>query len=202
MIFVTNSTSDIFRNCYVISRAVRRVKLRQFWNLTSGIYAKYHTMLLNLQKVCYFHCRYFKLSWNTTAPSQSNCRNFSCSGITGKPLTYAFGRTSTEISTKNKWKAQNAIWSSAFFDVNILGRSYQKPKKLTGSSISYAHKKFSIKNSQYIHHNWTRNHHKVKLVLTSKGTKRMLLFLFFIVSAQLKSLLSLLLCCYSSFVLV
>ena len=28
-----------------------------------------------------FTCRYFKLSWNTTALSQSNCRNFSCSGI-------------------------------------------------------------------------------------------------------------------------
>ena len=28
-----------------------------------------------------FTCRYFKLSSNTTALSQSNCRNFSCSGI-------------------------------------------------------------------------------------------------------------------------
>jgi len=28
-----------------------------------------------------FACRYFKLSWNTTAVSQSNCRNFSCSSI-------------------------------------------------------------------------------------------------------------------------
>ena len=28
-----------------------------------------------------FTCRYFKLSWNTTALSQSNCRIFSCSGI-------------------------------------------------------------------------------------------------------------------------
>ena len=28
-----------------------------------------------------FACRYFKLSWNTTAQSQSNCRNFSCSSI-------------------------------------------------------------------------------------------------------------------------
>ena len=28
-----------------------------------------------------FTCRYFKLSWNTTALSQSNCRNFSCSSI-------------------------------------------------------------------------------------------------------------------------
>ena len=29
-----------------------------------------------------FTCRYFKLSWNTTALSQSNCRNLSCSSIT------------------------------------------------------------------------------------------------------------------------
>ena len=28
-----------------------------------------------------FTCRYFRLSWNTTALSQSNCRNFSCSSI-------------------------------------------------------------------------------------------------------------------------
>ena len=28
-----------------------------------------------------FTCRYFKLSRNTTALSQSNCRNFSCSSI-------------------------------------------------------------------------------------------------------------------------
>ena len=28
-----------------------------------------------------FKCRYFKLSWNTTALSQSNCRNFSCGSI-------------------------------------------------------------------------------------------------------------------------
>ena len=28
-----------------------------------------------------FTCRYFKLSWNTTALSQSNCRNFSFSSI-------------------------------------------------------------------------------------------------------------------------
>ena len=28
-----------------------------------------------------FKCRYFKLSWNTTALSQWNCRNFSCSSV-------------------------------------------------------------------------------------------------------------------------
>ena len=36
------------------------------------------------QKVVIFTCRYFKLSWNTTALSQSNCRNFSCSSIITK----------------------------------------------------------------------------------------------------------------------
>ena len=30
-----------------------------------------------------FTCRYFKLSWNTSALSQSNCRNFSGSSISG-----------------------------------------------------------------------------------------------------------------------
>ena len=31
-----------------------------------------------------FTCRYFKLSWNTTILTQSNCRKFSCSSITTK----------------------------------------------------------------------------------------------------------------------
>ena len=34
-----------------------------------------------------FTCRYFKLRWNTTALSQSNCRNFSCSSIMRKMKT-------------------------------------------------------------------------------------------------------------------
>ena len=33
------------------------------------------------KKVVIFTCRYFKLSWNTTSLSQSNCRNFVCSSI-------------------------------------------------------------------------------------------------------------------------
>ena len=62
--------------------------LRQFWNITSGIYAKYHVQILLLfvytttrKRFVIFTCRYFKLSWNITALSQSNCRNFSCSSI-------------------------------------------------------------------------------------------------------------------------
>ena len=62
--------------------------LRQFWNITSGIYAKYHIQIMLLfvytttrKRFVIFTCRYFKLSWNTTTLSQSNCSNFSCSSI-------------------------------------------------------------------------------------------------------------------------
>ena len=66
--------------------------LRQFWNITSGIYVKYHVQIMLLfvytttrKRFVIFTCKYFKLSWNhlwnTTALSHSNCRNFPCSSI-------------------------------------------------------------------------------------------------------------------------
>ena len=65
-------------------------ELRRFWNITSGIYAKYHVQIMLLfvytttrKRFVIFTSRYFKLSWNTTALSQSNFRNFSCSSIMG-----------------------------------------------------------------------------------------------------------------------
>ena len=71
-----------------IPRVIYQKNLRQFWNITSGIYAKYHVQIMLLfvyttthKRFVIFTCRYFKLSWNTTTLSQSNCRNFSCSGI-------------------------------------------------------------------------------------------------------------------------
>ena len=54
----------------------------------SGIYATYHVQIMLLfvytptrKQFVIFTCRYFKLSLNTTALSQSNCRNFSCRSI-------------------------------------------------------------------------------------------------------------------------
>ena len=72
-----------------ISRAViGEWNLWQFGNITSGIYAKCHAQIMLLfvytttrKSFVIFTCRYFKLSWNTTALSQSNYRNFSCSSI-------------------------------------------------------------------------------------------------------------------------
>ena len=39
----------------------------------------YLFILLPAMVFGFFTCRYFKLNKNTTAVSQSNCRNFSCS---------------------------------------------------------------------------------------------------------------------------
>ena len=65
--------------------------LRQFRNFTSGIYAKYHVQIMLLfvytnthKRFVIFTFSYFKLSWNTTALSQSNCRNFSWSSMYNK----------------------------------------------------------------------------------------------------------------------
>ena len=77
----------IFQNCYTkFHEPLGEWNLRQFWNITSGIYAKYHIQIMllfvyttTLKRFVIFTCRYFKLSWNTTALRQSNCRNFSCS---------------------------------------------------------------------------------------------------------------------------
>ena len=82
--------SDIwhkYQECY-FEIVIRNFNLRQFWNIMSGIFAKYHVQIMLLfvytttpKRFVIFTCRYFKLSWDTTALSQSNCRNFSSSSI-------------------------------------------------------------------------------------------------------------------------
>ena len=73
---------------YEISQAFRRVKFETIlkyhkwylWQISrtnQAIICLYNYP----QKVVIYTCRYFKLSWNTTALGQSNCRNFSCSSI-------------------------------------------------------------------------------------------------------------------------
>ena len=76
--------SDISNFLYVISPAVRWVKFETIlknheWYLHQ--ISCYYCLYYYLQKVVIFTCRYFKLSWNTSALSQSNCRSFSCSSI-------------------------------------------------------------------------------------------------------------------------
>ena len=101
MIFGINTTSDISRLLHVISRAVRRVKFETIlkyhkWYLCQMSRTNHAIICLYYypQKVVIFTCKYFKLSWNTTALSQSNCRFFSCSSITRrtekKAVTHKF----------------------------------------------------------------------------------------------------------------
>ena len=78
MIFGIYTTSDISKLLYVISWAVRRVKFETM--------LKYHKWYLcQLSRTNYaIICLYYypqKVCWNTTALSQSNCRNFSCGSI-------------------------------------------------------------------------------------------------------------------------
>ena len=88
VIFGINTTSDISKLLYIISRAVRWVKLETIFKyLWWYLWQISHT---NPAIICYitthkrfviFTCWYFKLSWNITALSQWNCRKFSCSSI-------------------------------------------------------------------------------------------------------------------------
>ena len=48
MIFGKNTTSDISKLLYVISRAVRRVEFETILKYQSGIYAKYHVQIMLL----------------------------------------------------------------------------------------------------------------------------------------------------------
>ena len=64
----------IFQNCCTqFHEPLGEWNLPQFWNITSGIYAKYHVQIMLLfvytttrKRFVIFTCRYFKLSWNTT----------------------------------------------------------------------------------------------------------------------------------------
>ena len=105
MIFVINTTSDISKLLYVISRAVRWVKFETIlkyhkWYLCQMSRTNHAIICLYYypQKVVIFTCRYFKLSWNTTALSQSNCRNISCSSISNHIAVFAASEAWREAS--------------------------------------------------------------------------------------------------------
>ena len=70
--FTSHWASEIWDN-FEISRVVFMPNI----NTNHAIICLYYYP----QKVVIFTCRYFKLTWNTTALSQPNCRNFLCSGI-------------------------------------------------------------------------------------------------------------------------
>ena len=120
MIFGINTTSDNSKWLYVISRAVRRVKFETIlkyheWYLCQISRTNHAIICLYYyqQKVCNFHIRYFKLTWNTTALSQSNCSNFSCSSINSWILQHNY-----------KYCSRNYVLPGervSFVETNFLG---------------------------------------------------------------------------------
>ena len=126
-----NTTIDISKLLYVISRPVRRVKFETIWNITSGIYAKYYVQIMLLfvytttrKGFVIFTCRYFKLSWNTTALSQSNCRNFSCSIIKPKTIKNKSETARQQDKAYSRWYKWY-ITIQTFYEV-IFKANFQK----------------------------------------------------------------------------
>ena len=103
MIFGINATSDISKLLHEISRAFRRLKFETIlkyreWYLCE-ISRINQIMLLIVYTTTHkwfviFTCRYFKLSWNTNAISQSNIR----SSISGERATEDGLKFSVEVN--------------------------------------------------------------------------------------------------------
>ena len=121
MIFGINTTSDISKLLYVISQAIRWRKL--IWCQISRTNHALICLYYYPQKVCNFTWRYLKLNRNTTALSQSNCKNFSCGSINieiyarqnykpslckGRTRTNA-GTTFYSVHVSFFWQPQNSV---------------------------------------------------------------------------------------------
>ena len=66
-------------------------------------------LLPTIKRFVIFTCRYFKLSWNTTALTQSNCRNFSCSRINTKIIQLTSENTSIIETTSFQSKIEAVL---------------------------------------------------------------------------------------------
>ena len=124
MIFLINTTSDISKLLYVISQAVRRVKFRQFWSITSSIFPKYHVQIMLLfvytttrKRFVIFTCRYFKLSWNATALSVIVWESVPVAKRCGQPIWLKLG---TEVGYNDIF--QKPLWPTSLnFSFGVTG---------------------------------------------------------------------------------
>ena len=118
--------------------------MRQFWNITSGIYAKYHVQIMLLfvyttthKRFVIFTRRYFKLSWITTALSQSNCRNFSYSSII-RVIYRWLAHQSPHTFLKRSWGAASAPVSVWVKKVLQSSRVLLMPKMIKQNLTNYS----------------------------------------------------------------
>ena len=110
VVFGINTTSDISKLLYVISRAVRRVKFE-----TISKYHEWYLCQISLQIMLLFvytttrkgfvifTCRYFKWSWNTTALSQSHWKNVSCSSVNRETILLVTYTSLTPLARRS-WR--------------------------------------------------------------------------------------------------
>ena len=122
--------SDIWHKYEWYFKIVKR-NLREFWNITSSIYAKYHVQIMLLffyattrKRVVIFTRRYFKVSWHTTALSQSNYRNVWCSSI-------------TNITHKRKQNIYFDIRNECQHVIKVECQTYQQVQNLCHSCERY-----------------------------------------------------------------
>ena len=107
MIFVIREIWDNFE----ISRVVYILVL-----VPNNTYKScYHLFILLLTKgfvIFMITCRYFELSWNTTALSQSNCRIFSCSSMNEETVVRYPWEFSTHVPV-HIWR--QPVFGTSFF---------------------------------------------------------------------------------------
>ena len=156
MIFGINTTSDN-------SKLLHLINLRQFWNITSRIYTKYHFQITLLfvyttthTRFVIFTCRYFKLSWITTAISQSNCRNFSYSSIIHVIYQWLVHQ-SPHTFLKRSWGAASAPVSVWVKKVLQSSRVLLMPKMIKQNNKLFTVKWISKGISQIILSNLGQN---------------------------------------------
>ena len=148
---------------HVISRAVRRVKFETIlkyheWYLCQislqimllFVYTTTHTRFV------IFTCRYFKLSWITTALSQSNCRNFSYSSIIHVIYRW-LAHQSPHTFLKRSWGAASAPVSVWVKKVLQSSRVLLMPKMIKQNNKLFTVKWISKGISQIILSNLGQN---------------------------------------------
>ena len=86
-----------------------------------------------------FTCRYFKISWNTTALSQSNCRNFSCSSIKQQIFINHITFESIALLEEQDFSCQER-----------KSRSFLPLKYLNGTSFAVSHQKLRVDTSGWV----------------------------------------------------
>ena len=106
----SSENRSISKVLYVLHEPLGKWNLRQFRNITSGIQCQISLQIMLLfvytitrKGFVISTCRYFKWRWNTTALSQSNWKNFSCSDLNRETILLVTYRSLTRLARRS-WR--------------------------------------------------------------------------------------------------